>query len=76
MTILRYHPKIFVEIEERHNLGGVERIAKWLGARGYIRAEMSVDGVFLPLSDFDANIHQHGLTPGDPQYVNNFLFSS
>jgi FkbM family methyltransferase len=80
-TLKRSKPMLLVEIEERHNPGGLERIAGSLASLGY-------SGSFFygrrrrPLSEFVADRHhlvdnigndetnRRGLT-----YVNNFVFS-
>jgi FkbM family methyltransferase len=82
-TINRDHPAMLIEIEERHNAGGLERVKALLGSLGYT-------GYFFDnrdrrdLKEFNAMLHQHTL-PEDAfeqiklnrravRYINNFLF--
>jgi hypothetical protein len=77
-TLERERPALLIEIEDRHNPGGLGRICALLtGYEGYFFAQ----GRRRPLSDFDPEIHQR---PEDldsayearrqSPYVNNFLF--
>ena len=77
-TIERHRPTLLVEIEERHNPGGLDRIRELLaGYEGFFFAE----GRRRPLSEFDPAIHQKDedlesafkARRASP-YVNNFLF--
>ncbi len=78
-TLARERPNLLIEIEERHNPGGLERIRGLLA--GY-------DGFFFlggerrPLSEFNPNVHQRledlALAFDNRRaspYVNNFLFT-
>lgn len=40
-TILRDHPAILVEVENRHSLGAVDSVSSWLSARGYEEPTMA-----------------------------------
>jgi FkbM family methyltransferase len=80
-TISHSRPTILAEIEERHNLGGIWRIAEKLGELGY-EASFFVDGQKTSLDQFKPEIHQR-VTPeldggGHSRraiaYFNNFLF--
>lgn len=80
-TIASNRPTLLIEIEERHNAGGLERITARLEALGY-------DGYYFdrkerkPLAMFDAERHQvvdGTLDAGTHRrramaYINNFLF--
>ena len=77
-TLARERPALLIEIEDRHNPGGLERVGSFLtDYEGYFFTE----GRRRPLSDFDPAIHQR---PEDldaayearrqSPYVNNFLF--
>lgn len=82
-TLARERPPLLVEIEERHNPGGLGRIAEMLGALGY-RGGFLRDGERRPLEQFDPARDQalppadsdrpHARDPGRAAYVNNFLF--
>jgi len=80
-TIQRNRPNLFIEIEERHNPGGLQRIVAKLSDYGY-------DGFFFlggqrqPLSEFDDSLQKE--IPADEAarhnrravaYINNFLFT-
>lgn len=80
-TIERDHPTLLIEIEERHNPGGLARISQRLGAFGY-KGSFLDRGTWASVEGFDPALHQ----PGDPQalhggarkdvrYINNFLFT-
>lgn len=71
-TLKRERPVCLIEIEERHNKGGLERIAAMLATLGYT-ATFLRNGVREPLSAFDAAVDQN-LAGGAP-YVNNFIFT-
>jgi FkbM family methyltransferase len=80
-TIGRDRPIILAEIEERHNPGGIFRIANKLHQIGY-SASFFVDGEQKDISLFDPEVHQVvtlGLDGGGHsrrsiKYFNNFLF--
>ncbi|HEY2661260.1 MAG TPA: FkbM family methyltransferase [Caulobacteraceae bacterium] len=78
-TLARERPVLLIEIEERHNPGGLNRIRALLAAyQGYF----FLNGQRRPLSEFQTSTHQR---PEDLEtayderrrspYVNNFLFT-
>lgn len=77
-TIRRDRPTLLIEIEERHNPGGLERIRRLLaGYEGFFFAQ----GQRRPLSEFDPAVHQRDedldsacKARRTSPYVNNFLF--
>ncbi|MEX2649708.1 MAG: FkbM family methyltransferase [Alphaproteobacteria bacterium] len=70
-TIRLSSPHLLIEIEERHNRGGVARVREWLGAFGYSGYFLN-DKELTPINQFDPHIHQRW--GGKAPYVNNFLF--
>lgn len=79
-TLRRCKPVLLIEIEERHNRGGLDRIAQRLSVLGY-------SGSFFyqrkrhDLADFSTEIHQivDKVTDGHGnrrEYVNNFVFAA
>lgn len=82
-TIARDRPRLLIEIEERHNPGGLPRIRERLSSLGYSGRFLS-RGRWLPLDHFEPEIHQQvdedlelvgkSITRRDCPYVNNFLF--
>jgi len=83
LTIERDLPSLLVEIEERHNPGGLKRIADHLGSLNYLGFFFQ-NGCRRDLQEFDASIHQR-MPPDEAlahvqksrrhlQYINNFLF--
>ena len=79
-TIRRDKPTLLIEIEERQNPGGLERISKNLAREGY--HGFFHDRQWVPLSRFDPKIHQRpqGDDPAGQsarrtlRFFNNFLF--
>jgi len=79
-TIRRDKPTLLIEIEERQNAGGIERISRKLGTEGY--EGYFYDRQWLPLSHFDPATHQSPAfdDPADVtgrralRFFNNFLF--
>ncbi len=77
-TLSRERPVLLIEIEQRHNPGGLERIRALLsGYRGFFFLNRQK----LPLTDFDVSVHQRmedletAFTGRRRSpYVNNFLF--
>lgn len=78
--IARDQPTLLVEIEERHNSGGLARIVARLA--GY-SCWFLIDEHWQPLAAFDAAVHQderaidpmsHGANRRTCRYYNNFLF--
>lgn len=74
-TLVReQRPVVFIEIEERHNPGGLERICEFFRDLGYRNADFLLAGVRTPLERFDATVHQSTNSTAR-EYVNNFVFS-
>lgn len=80
--IKRDLPVMLIEIEDRHNLGGIDRTVTRFTALGYT-IWFLVDGRWRPFADFDASLHQRldaivpmdtGATRRECRYFNNFLF--
>lgn len=80
-TIANNKPVLLIEIEERHNPGGLRRISDALAALGY-DCFFFHKGIRKPLSEFDAAIHQPNSVVEKGEitirrqlpYVNNFIF--
>ena len=74
-TLIRFKPLLLIEIEERHNPRGLERISKNLAVLGY-------EGFFYyerkrrNLADFNPVVHQRiqDIETSPRQYVNNFFW--
>jgi len=73
-TIARDHPRMLIEIEERHNPGGVARVVELLAGLGY-SCWFRSGGRWLEFSEFESARDQDParLEAGE-RYVNNFLF--
>jgi len=72
---------LLVEIEDRHNPGGLDRIAKSLSKLGY-SGSFFYERTQYDLSEFVPEVHQvaERITVGETnrralKYVNNFVFS-
>jgi len=79
-TLSRAKPVLLIEIEERHNPGGLDRIAKSLSLLGYT-GYFFYEREQYDLAQFAPEIHQvaENVTIGETNrrklnYVNNFLF--
>jgi FkbM family methyltransferase len=78
--LMRDHPSLIIEIEERHKRHAVGAVSGLLGELGY-RGFFFRDGRLNPIETFTAEEHQDvsnltiGGVNGD-SYVNNFLFAS
>jgi FkbM family methyltransferase len=76
-TLTTNRPSLLIEIEERHNAGSIERVAKMLAALGYREYFLSDDELH-GYEDFDAARHQPPRDVGERgktrTYVNNFMF--
>jgi hypothetical protein len=76
-TLATNRPSLLIEIEERHNTGSIERVAKMLGALGY-REYFLLDDELHGYEDFEAPTHQPPSNVGERgksgTYVNNFMF--
>ncbi len=77
-TLRRNRPVVFIELEERHAAGTVERTAAYfLDELGYGTGAFMRWGSFHPISEFDGPEMQpieHGDRAGS-DYVSNFLFT-
>jgi FkbM family methyltransferase len=74
-TLSRSDASVYIEIEERHNPGGLARIVAWLGHRGYVDVQYRQHGAMHPFSSFDLERDQLQQQPQTPAYANNFLFT-
>lgn len=77
-TLNRYGPPLLIEIEDRHNPGGLERIAHSLAQLGY-RGFFYFERRRHNLEDFKPEVHQllDNVDAGSSRrrkYVNNFVF--
>ena len=76
-TINRDKPRLLVEIEERHNAGGLDRIVNMLRGMGY-SCSFFHNEFWHPFSTFDLARDQNPATldspGGEVRYINNFLF--
>ncbi|WP_149374874.1 FkbM family methyltransferase [Mycolicibacterium sp. P9-64] len=79
-TLIRAKPVLLIEIEERHNPGGLDRIATKLSHLGY-SGSFFYERKKFALSQFVPEVHQvaERVTVGetnrrDLKYVNNFVF--
>ena len=81
-TLERSKPVLLIEIEDRHNPGGIDRIAETLSYLGY-SGSFFFEKKLFSLSEFVPDLHQR-LENAEPSggnrrqlsYVNNFLFSA
>ena len=76
-TIDRDKPRLLVKIEERHNVGGPDRIVAMLESMGY-SCSFFDNGNWNPIADFNLALDQNPDTLDNPvegrRYINNFLF--
>lgn len=82
-TIARDRPKLLIEIEERHNRGGLDRIRRRLQDASY-SGYFFCDDCWHSIEAFDPSAHQHVSEEIEEvgksvdrrrfRYVNNFLF--
>lgn len=79
-TLERCHPTLLVEIEERHNPGGLERIVTSLSDLGYY-GSFFYERIRRDISDFVPRIHHIAdrninsiSNRRKVSYVNNFIF--
>lgn len=72
-TLRRSNATVFIEIEERHNPGGIARIVKWFDAIGYTDVHYVHEGRLHPFEDFDVARDQ-AVVVGSGRYINNFVF--
>jgi len=75
-TLRRWLPTLFVEMEERHRSGAVERVANFLQGLGYGHGFFMRQGQFHRIEEFDQEQDQLRHLPdvSSPDYVSNFLF--
>jgi hypothetical protein len=76
-TIERHRPVIFIELEERHAAGIVDRVSRMLlESHEYRTALFLKAGILLPFDRYDSHQDQLSLLPriDDPNYVSNFVF--
>jgi len=74
-TLRRSDASIYIEIEERHNPGGLARITAWLADLGYGEVQYRQHGAMHPFATFDLERDQLRQQPRTPAYANNFLFT-
>ena len=80
-TISATHPHILVEIEERLNPGGHERVGSYLKKQGYLGFFINEEGSLIPFDKFNVISMQleplmkkRTISSNMPGYINNFLF--
>lgn len=73
-TLRRSDAAIYVEIEERHNPGGLARIQEWLADLGYTDVHFRQHGAMHPIAEFNLERDQLQQQPRTAAYANNFLF--
>lgn len=74
-TLRRSSATIYIEIEERHNPGGLARIRVWLADLGYTAVQFRQHGEMHPYTEFDLERDQLQQQPRTPAYSNNFMFT-
>lgn len=76
-TLASSHPSLLIEVEERHHVGSVDRVAQMLVSMEY-EAYFLLDGQLRPFDEFEAAHHQPLGNVGEAgktgTYVNNFIF--
>mgnify|MGYP000034593587 FL=1 len=78
-TIRTHHPKLLIEIEERHRPGAVKRVIELLTKWGYAGSVL-IQGNLSAVSEFRLATHQNPLNLDDRgnrigTYINNFIFT-
>jgi FkbM family methyltransferase len=77
-TIARDRPNLMIEVEERHNPGGLRRLSSTLRAWGY-EGWFLKEGQFQKLSEFSSymceSIDQLSMNEPNEPYIHNFIFS-
>ncbi len=73
--LMKYHPVVMVEVEERHVSGRIEAVNNFfnnISYKGYFLNE----GLLKDISYFDINKYQTISSSGEPvsPYINNFIF--
>ncbi len=77
-VLQRDHPDVLIEIEERHNPGGVARVVNVLAAIGY-EGWFGFAGKLLPAGTFESQTHQElvdGQAANFKRYGHMFIFSA
>lgn len=74
-TLHRSSASVYIEIEERHNQGGLDRIVTWFAELGYTDVQFRQHGAMHPFRQFDLERDQLLQQPGTAAYANNFLFT-
>jgi FkbM family methyltransferase len=77
-VLQRDHPDVLIEIEERHNPGGVARIVNMLAAIGYA-GWFGFAGKLVPAETFESQTHQelvNGKAAHSARYGHMFVFSA
>lgn len=74
-TLRRSSASVYIEIEERHNPGGLDRIVAWLADLGYTDVRFRQSGAMHSFSEFDLERDQLQQQPRTATYANNFLFT-
>lgn len=69
----RDRPVLLVEIEQRHISGGIDRVIASILQSGYQGFFYRQDS-WVPVDQFDVGSDQLVRSPGQPGYINNFLF--
>ena len=72
-TLIRDHPQLIIECEERHNPGAIQRVRRFLEELGY-RGFFFWNGCLEPIESFDLEIHQTAPAQGAAHRVFNFVF--
>lgn len=74
-TILRDHPIMLIEIEERHSGIPITETFREIEALGYCGYFLDLRaGSFLPVHTFDPTVRQRTENMKSADYINNFLF--
>ncbi|MCH9735578.1 MAG: FkbM family methyltransferase [Actinomycetia bacterium] len=73
-TLRRSDASVYLEIEERHNPGGLARVHAWFADLGYTDVQYRQHAAMHPFAEFDLNRDQLQQQPRTPAYANNFLF--
>ncbi|MCV7303089.1 FkbM family methyltransferase [Mycobacterium barrassiae] len=73
-TLRRSSACVYIEIEERHNPGGLSRILAWLADLGYADVQFRQHGAMHPIAEFDLERDQLQQQPRTSSYANNFMF--
>ena len=72
-TLIRDHPQLIIECEERHNPGAIQRVRRFLEELGY-RGFFFRNGCLEPIESFDVEIHQTAPAQSAAHRVVNFVF--